>query len=282
MEAIAELSGVSRRAGAKTIVEDATLQVMPGEFLAILGPNGAGKSTLLAILGAALRPSGGAVRLFGQNPWEISGGQRAQLRARIGVVPQRAEFNPLIPLTVREVVAIGRLRGRAFDGRIAREDEDVIEDSMQRMGIAAFGRRTYRSLSGGEQQKVQFARVLAQRPEMLLLDEPASGLDLFWQEHFTEIVGRLSEIPRLPVVMTTHILSHLPACARRAALMQRGRILFEGKADDALSAKRLSELYECPVEIIERGGRRHCLGAGTGAGAKAEISAGTATGACGP
>ena len=259
---LVRLDGISRRFGKATPVRDVSLTLNPGEFLAVLGPNGAGKSTLLAILDATLPPTGGTAWMFGQDPWTLSERERSRMRARIGVVPQRADFNPLIPLTVWEVVAIGRLRGRAFSGRLSAEDRDIIEASLDRMGATALARRVYRSLSGGEQQKTQLARALAQEPAMLLLDEPASGLDLRWQEQLIETIGHLSETLRLPIVMTTHILSHLPACCRRAALMRDGAILYDGPVEEALSARRIGELYGCPVEIVERDGRLHCLAVG--------------------
>jgi ABC-type cobalamin/Fe3+-siderophores transport system ATPase subunit len=230
--------------------------------MAVLGPNGAGKSTLLALIDATLRPVEGETRILGVNPWAVSESRRAQLRARIGVVPQHADFNSMIPLTVGEVAAIGRLRGRAFSSRLTREDRRIVEESLDVLGIADLSPRAYRTLSGGERQKTQIARALAQQPELLLLDEPASALDFYWQEQMTALIGRLSETLRLPIVMTTHILSHLPPCCQRAALMHDGVILFDGPVEDALSEERLAETYGCPVEIVERDGRRHCLGAG--------------------
>jgi len=260
----AELEGVSLCVGKKNLIRNLTLCVQPGNFLVVLGPNGAGKSTLLALLDATLKPSTGRVELFGRNPWEGSERDRAALRVRIGVVPQRTDFNPLIPLTVREVVAIGAFRGNAFSSRLSREDENRIDEAMERMGITGFAHRTYRSLSGGEQQKVQLARAIAQKPSLLLLDEPASGLDLRWQEYLTEIIAQLSRTQSLSIVMTTHILSHVPTGCKRVVLMRDGCILFDGAAELALTSERLGELYDCPVEIIRREGRWHCLGRGIG------------------
>ncbi len=259
---LVELRGVTRRAGRATILNQVSLSVGPGEFVAILGPNGAGKSTLLSLVNATLCPTQGTVRLLGVDPWSVSERQRSALRARVGVVPQRSDFNALIPLSAREVVAIGRLRGRAFSSRLGREDRRLIDETLERLGIGALAGRVYRTLSGGEQQKVQLARVLVQQPALLLLDEPAAGLDLYWQEQLTTLIGELSRELRLPIVMTTHILGHLPACCRRAALMRGGRILFDGPAEDTLSAERIGEAFGFPVQIVEHGGRRHCLGAG--------------------
>lgn len=258
--ALVDLTAVSFRASTHVLLDEISLSLGPGDFLAILGGNGAGKTTLLSMIDATSRPSAGAVSLFGNNPWRLSERDRSRLRARIGVVPQRADFNELIPLTMREVVALGRLRGRAFSSRLLREDEQAIDESMELLGIQHLAGRVYQTLSGGEQQKAQLARALAQHPALLLLDEPTSGLDLRWQEQLTGIIERLSQTLRLPIVMTTHILSHLPSCCNRAALLRGGRILFDGPIAEALTSARLSELYECPVEIVERGGRRYCIG----------------------
>jgi iron complex transport system ATP-binding protein len=147
-------------------------------------------------------------------------------------------------------------------GRLAISEQTRIDEALEQMDIAHLGRRAYRNLSGGEQQKVQLARALVQKPELLLLDEPTTGLDLDWQERLVELVGGLSQTRGLTVVMTTHALSHLPACCQRAILLRAGRVLFDGPAHEALTAGRLGELYGCPVEVIERHGRYHCLSAG--------------------
>jgi ABC-type cobalamin/Fe3+-siderophores transport system ATPase subunit len=256
------LESVSCQVNKATLVEQISLSVLSGQFLAILGTNGAGKTTLLSILDATLRPSRGTLSVFGQNPWSLSEARRAKMRAGIGVVPQRTDFNSLIPLSVHEVVAIGRLSGQAFKSSLSGEDRQIIDESMALMGISSMAGRGYRTLSGGEQQKVQLARALAQKPALLLLDEPAAGLDLYWQEQLTTLIGRLNESLGLPVVMTTHILHHLPSCCQRAALMYKGRILFDGPVEEAICPERIGQAFGLPVEILEHGGRRYCLKAG--------------------
>lgn len=257
------LRGVTCRAGAATLVSGIDLEVRRGEFIGILGPNGAGKSTLLSVMNLTARPAEGHCVLLGRDPWIESEAGRSRLRGRIGTVAQRADYQRLAPLTSAEVVAIGRLGPRGLLARLNREDHAAIEQAMERMGCAALARRAYRSLSGGEQQKVQLARALAQCPELLLLDEPTTGLDFDWQERLVALIEELNRADGLTILMTTHALGHLPAGCGRAMLLRGGRMLADGPAAETLQAGPLSALYGCAVEVAERGGRRICLGART-------------------
>ncbi len=257
-----DLNHASFCAGKAMLVRDVNLRVGPGEFIGVLGPNGAGKSTLLGLMNLTLRPTGGEIAVFGTNPWSESESTRARLRGRIGSVLQRADFQHIAPLTAFETAAIGRMGAAGgLAGRLRAEDMSLIEGAMERAGCAHLARRAYRSLSGGEQQKVQLARALAQRPEALLLDEPTAGLDIDWQERIIALIEDLSRREGLAIVMTTHALGHLPAGCGRVILLRDGRIVADGPAGEILQSGPLSELHGCPVEVAERGGRRFCVGA---------------------
>ena len=264
--ALVELSGAGVTIGRTTILDPLSLAVGPGEFIGILGPNGAGKSTLLGLINATMRPSRGRMMVLGRDPWALSGRRRARLRGRIATVHQRGEYNSLVPLTARDVVGIGLLGERGLTGRWSAADADRVDEALARMGIEPLAGRPYRHLSGGEQQKVQLARALVQRPELLLLDEPATGLDLEWQERLIRLVADLSRRAGLTIIMTTHLLHHLPDRCRRVVLLREGRLLCDGSARESLTAQRLEDLYGCPVEVIRRGGRHHCLAAPGGSG----------------
>jgi ABC-type cobalamin/Fe3+-siderophores transport system ATPase subunit len=261
------LDGISCHAGRKTILDGISLTINRGEFVGILGPNGAGKSTLMAVMGGRLRPDAGSVRIEDADVWAMGERGRAALRMRIGTVLQLSEYNPMIPMTAREVVAMGRVGQGSLLHRFANNDRSLVEDALVRLGIEKLAGRTYRSLSGGEQQKVQIARALAQRPDLLMLDEPTNGLDMDWQERMVTLIGRLSAPATLghsglPVIMTTHLTGHLPPDCRRVLLIKQGRLIFDGPTQEALTEKRLGKLYGCRVGVTECGGRRHCHSVG--------------------
>jgi ABC-type cobalamin/Fe3+-siderophores transport system ATPase subunit len=256
------LDSIECRAAKLRILDGIRLNVTQGEFVGILGPNGAGKSTLLAILNATRQPDRGKVFLFNQDPWALNEKGRAALRTRVAMVLQRNEYSRLAPLTASDVVLTGLLGARGLFGRITPGDQTRIKEVMALLGVEQLARRAYRSLSGGEQQKTQLARALAQQPEVLLLDEPTTGLDPDWQERLVAIIDALADSLKLTVLMTTHTPGHLPPCCKRVVLMERGRILHDGPAAEALSPERLGELYGCSVSVVEQDGRRHCLPAG--------------------
>ena len=253
-----QLEQVSVRAGRTTLLDSISLYLGPREFVGVIGPNGAGKSTLLGVSNATVRPARGKLRVLGRAAWSLGEAQRADLRTAIGTLPQNQDFNPMIPFTARQVVALGRVGPRGLLTPLNRRDQQQIDTSLERLDLTSLAHRPYRDLSGGERQKVQLARILTQQPRLLLLDEPTSGLDLDWQERLVEQVGRLYRTTRIPVVMTTHLTGHLPPDCRRVILMRRGRIVFDGPAEQGLVPDRLEQLYDCPVEVVERGGRRFC------------------------
>ena len=253
--------GVTVAVGRARLLSDVSLQVAPGERVALLGPNGAGKSTLLALFNATLRPTAGRVRLDGEDVWTAGAGRRAALRDRIATVFQRLEHNPLVPATVADVVGMAM---PASARRNLAEVRERTEDALQRLDIAAFARRPYRGLSGGEQQKVQLAMAVARRPGLILLDEPATGLDLDWQERLVAMLEELgtAAVAEVTMMLATHVVHQVPAGFDRVVLLRGGQVLFDGPTAEAFTAQRLGALYGCRVEVERRRGRTYCLGAG--------------------
>lgn len=258
----AALEGVHVAAGRAALVSDVTLRFERPELVCVLGPNGAGKSTLLSLLNATRRPRAGTVRLFGKEVWRRPERERARVRVNIGTVFQRNDYNAQVPLTVREVVMLGRAGRRGLMRPPNAEDCRIADEAIARLGLEPLARREFRSLSGGEQQKTHIARALAQQPRLLLLDEPASGLDVDWQERLVTLVDSLSCGSGIPIVMTTHHTGHIPPSCGRVILMLRGRIMFDGPPAAALTTDLLSHLYGCPIEVTLHKGRFHCHSAG--------------------
>lgn len=257
-----EFHDVGLNIGERALLENINLSIRQGEFLSILGPNGAGKSSLMSLMSLTWKPTKGLLKIFGEDAQKFSVKQINQRRRRIGLVPQQVHFNWAVPLTVYEVVEMAQIGMDKAERFPKSEEKRLIESSLEQMGIQSLSRRPYRSLSGGERQKVQLARALAQQPEILILDEPTAGLDMDWQERLVQLIINLYRRYSLTVILATHITGHIPPCCSRIILLGSGRIIADGKPSEVLNVKYLSKLYNCPLEIYERNGRTHCIATG--------------------
>ncbi len=229
------------RAGA-LLVDDVSLDVRPGEVLALAGPNGAGKSTLLRLLAGELLPTAGTVTLDGRPLHDL---RPDTLACRRAVMPQQTTLS--FAFTAREVVLMGRTP-HARGGR--RQDEFVVAECLARTDTAHLAGRAFPSLSGGEQQRVTLARVLAQEAPIVLLDEPVNSLDI----HHQELVMREARVEAgrgAAVLAVLHDLNLAAAHADRVALMRRGRIVACGVPRDVLTAPLLSEVFEHPIAVTD-------------------------------
>lgn len=241
------------RAATTEILCGITLRIDPGELVGVLGPNGAGKSTLLKALTGLIRFSG-RVEMLGQEVNELSSAARTRLRRRIGYVPQMHDRPvSVLPLTVQQVVELGRCGARG--GGWAGGDETLCREVMSEMRLSNIAQRSFTVLSGGEQRKTHLARAVAQRPEILLLDEPAGHLDFRSQEEITALIAELWRRHHMTILMVTHDLRHLPAGLQRVALLKEGRLLCLDEPNAVLTDETLSDLYELPLRVMRIGER---------------------------
>jgi ABC-type cobalamin/Fe3+-siderophores transport system ATPase subunit len=248
---IAEARGLVVEHRGVNLVGPIDIAIAQGDFWGIVGPNGAGKSSLLRAI-AGLEPiSAGSLELAGRVD-----------RRSIGLLFQHHDFVPELPLTVADVVGAGRAARVALGPLRSAEDRRAVDDALELLGLDAMEGRLYRELSGGERQKVQLARLVAQGADLLLLDEPAAGLDLDWQERLNALVADLHRATGVAVVMVTHEVHHLPPCCDRVLLLREGRGVARGAPAEVFTAELLSELYGCRMEVGRRGGRffAHSLG----------------------
>ena len=249
---VIELHSIFVRKSNCALLDGVSLRIHRNEFVGIIGPNGAGKTSLLNVI-AGFEKFDGTLRLFGQSEsWRRS----RETRLRIGYVPQSFEIDPAFPINAAEAVLTG-VCGRAGvfrspDGSDYRRAMDL----MEMMRIAHLARRPLGHLSGGERQKISLARAIIQRPEVLLLDEPTSNLDIAVQSEVQNLIAEMYEREAMAVLFVTHDFNLLPACMKRAVLMNRGTVVFDGRIDDALSSPMLSRLFDYPLEAFERNGRR--------------------------
>ncbi len=236
------------------------LEISPCQLWGVVGPNGAGKSTLLRVIAGLERVNGGSVRVFGACPRS-----RRRARERIGFLFQRHEFLPEVPFTVEDVVGFGGVArapwGPVRAGGVATSE---IDDALEALGLTTMRHRLYRELSGGERQKVQLARLMAQDADLYLLDEPAAGLDLDWQEQLTRRIGELWRRSGAAVVMVTHEVDRLPAGCDRILLLRAGRTVASGLPETVLTARTLSALYGCEMVVRHEHGRFHAHSLGQG------------------
>jgi iron complex transport system ATP-binding protein len=237
------------KAGGRNLLDDVSLSVGAGEFVAVIGPNGAGKSTLVKALSGTLRPWGGQVRLNGAD-LRVKNRDRARTLA---VLSQQTVLN--FAFTAFEVVALGRLPHRE-SGR-ADEDRRIVWEALDAVGMTFAADRAFPTLSGGEKQRVQFGRALAQiwptdrRERFLLLDEPTASLDLTYQ-HATLSVARELCGKGTGVAAVLHDLNLAARFATRVVLLHQGRIVAEGKPEFVLSPEVLMPVYQVPESLLPR------------------------------
>lgn len=234
--------------GGARLLEGVELSVAKGEWLGLIGPNGAGKSTLLQAL-AGLVECEGDVRLDGVTTRRLG---RRELARRVALVPQQPQI--LWDVTVAEYVLLGRTPHIGYFAGERRSDELAAERAIARLGLRRFIGRTLRSLSGGELQRVLLARALAQEAPLLLLDEPTSALDLGRQQLALELVDRLRRESALTVVSAMHDLTLAGQFADRMLLLDSGRVVVQGPAQEVLTAETIRAHYGAAVRVIRENG----------------------------
>ncbi len=238
--------------------------VAPGEVVTVLGPNGAGKSTLLRCLNGLVRPTSGTVRVLGQTVSGRGVKSLAKLRRRVAYLGQILAPGSEMPLTVREVVATGRAGAAGLLRPLRADDWRVIDHWIEHLGLLALAQQPYGLLSGGEQRKALLAMAMSQQPEMLLLDEPAANLDLFWREQIVTTLESLYRQRPVTVVLVCHELETIPPSCGRVLLLDHGVVAAYGNIGDVLTPDRVRALYGRGLRTVLIGGRRLLVPDGRG------------------
>lgn len=224
--------------GEQDAVRGVHLELRRGELLCLVGPNGSGKSTTLAALGRELRPRRGRVTLDGRDVWHL---ERRRFAQRVARLPQE----PLCPegLTVEQLARSGRHPHRTWLSPWIGEDRDAVHEALDWVDLLDLRSRSVETLSGGERRRAWLAMVLCQDAEVLLLDEPTTGLDL---RHEWEVLDHLSRLHRdrgTSVVLVLHDLEQALARADRVAVFLRGRLYAEGKPSSVLVPETLADVF---------------------------------------
>jgi zinc transport system ATP-binding protein len=222
--------------GDTTVLHGVSLDVHPGEVVAVLGPNGSGKSTLVKGLLGLSTHIGGEVRLFGVPAEAFSD------HARLGYVPQRHTLTGSVRATAEEIVSTGRLVRQSWWGRPSAADRQVIARALDVVGLADRAGIDVSTLSGGQQRRVLIARALAAQPEVLLMDEPTAGVDTANQHVLAEVLGRLAE-QGVTMVIVTHEMGAFAGVVTRVVVVDRGGVVFDG-SPQAFRAHEADILHE--------------------------------------
>ncbi len=248
------LRGVAVHREGTVVLHDVDWSVHPGERWVILGPNGSGKTTLLTLAGARLWPSAGAGEILGSRLGQVD--VRA-LRPRISLVSGSVTRQLRAELPARDVVVSGRYGAlETWWHAYSADDWAEADRLLAASGFADIGDRPFGVISEGERQQVLLARALMGRPELLLLDEPAAGLDLGARERLVSRLGVLAADPSSPTtVLVTHHCEEIPPGFTHAGLVRRGTLMAAGALGDVLTSSLISNCFDVPVTIGRHDGR---------------------------
>ena len=236
------------------ILDQVSWQVHLGERWVIIGPNGAGKTTLISLVASYLFPTRGRVEILGSTIGQVD---TSELKTRIGLTS--ASLLNLLPAD-EKVEDIVLSSAYAIFGRW-HEDYDIWDESrvsalLSALGVKEMRERTFSTLSEGEKKRVMIARSLMPDPELLLLDEPAAGLDLGGREDLLQRIATLAADPSSPaMIIVTHHLEEIPTSTTHLLALKYGKTFASGKISDVLTSEMLSSLYETPIKLTQRDGR---------------------------
>lgn len=242
MSAIIKAQNICVSINDKEIVHNLSLEIPEGKVTAIIGPNGCGKSTTLKALSRIL-PYKGSVTFKGSEMSALSQREFAKSLAILTQSPQAPS-----DLTVNDLVEMGRFPHRGFLGRGGKDDKEHVEWALAQTGVTAMRNRLLNTLSGGERQRAWIAMALAQRPEVLLLDEPTTYLDICHQLEIMQLIGRLNQELGLTVVMVVHDLNHAIMYADHVVVVKAGKLVTSGAPREIITADLLAEVFKVKAD----------------------------------
>ncbi len=247
-----DIQGVSFSYGSRPALKNACTAIEEGELVSLVGPNGSGKTTLLKCINKILKPSNGTVCVAGKNIRTI--GLKEVARC-VGYVPQSASY--AFPTSVFDTVLLGRKPYVTWG--VSQNDKEIVVESLTMLGLQDMSLRQFNELSGGERQKVLIARALAQRPQVLLLDEPTSNLDIKHQLEVLEIVRTVASKKNIAVVMAIHDLNMASRFSDTIICLHQGKIYSIGTPAEVLTSDTIRIVYGVEAAVNGHSGRPHIV-----------------------
>lgn len=254
MSAILEIENLSVRRGGKTILGPLNWQVLEGQRWVVLGPNGAGKTTLLQVCSSLIHPTSGSIKILGEQLGKVD---VFELRTRIGLTSSAlVEQLPADELVIDVVLTAAYAMLGRWQEKYDLWDESRAMALLTALGVRELGDRNFGSLSEGEKKRVQIARALMADPELLLLDEPASSLDLGGREDLLKRIEVFAKDHLAPAtVIVTHHIEEIPAGTTHALLLKEGSEVAKGDINTVITDLNLSNAYGLPISVQSEGGR---------------------------
>ncbi len=240
---VVTVEGVSFSYEKAPVLEKVRFSVYDGEFAVMVGPNGGGKTTLLKLILGLLKPATGTVRLFGRPP--------EKTRERVGYMPQYQRFDLQFPVTVMDVVLMGRIRRSAF-GPYSKTDREHVLKALDEVGMSGLDKRSFSALSGGQRQRVLLARALVSEPDILLLDEPTANVDMEAENRLLGILETLNR--RMSILLVTHDLGFVSAASGTCICVNR-KVFLHPTAE--IDGEALRQLYGHDIRVVRHDVVRH-------------------------
>lgn len=228
-------------------LQDISLDIADGEFIGVIGPNGSGKTTLCRAVLGLMRSLTGSLKIFDCACEKL----QCHHRAKIGYLPQKGSLDKNFPITALETVMMGRYGVLGLFKRPGKQDREIALDALAQVAMENHQRTALGSLSGGQQQRVFIARALAQQPQVLLLDEPTTGIDIVTQHSVLDLIRRLHQDLGLTVVLITHDMNMIRTHVDRLVLLKT-RLVAAGPPDDVLTADILRQVYGKDLVITDK------------------------------
>jgi zinc transport system ATP-binding protein len=229
--------------GGVQAIDQVNLEIFEKDLIGLIGPNGAGKSTLLGVILGLIKPTHGAVKLFGEAP------KPKNLRL-VGYVPQNAQVvDTNFPATVDETVLLGRVPSAGLFHRLNKEDRQKADQAMKILGIEDLKERKIGQLSGGQSQRVFIAKAIVDRPKLLILDEPTTGVDAQSKSEFYNTLSRLNRELGITILLSSHDIGIVTRLANKIACINR-TLYFCGPTSEFETSSALSKLYDYPAGLM--------------------------------
>ncbi|MBN2299427.1 MAG: metal ABC transporter ATP-binding protein [Deltaproteobacteria bacterium] len=237
MNPVIELENVYFTYNSTDVLENVDLVVCEKDFISIVGPNAGGKTTILKLILGLIKPTKGVVRVFGNSP--------VKARPRIGYMPQHTSLDSMFPVSVLDVVLMGRLGTGTRFGFYHQADKEAAEDALKRVELYDIRHRPFSDLSGGQSQRVLIARAIVSGPELLLLDEPTSNVDIAVETQLYDLLNQLND--NMTIVLVTHDLGFVSSYVKNVACVNR-RVVTHPTC--SITGEMINEIYGRDVNLI--------------------------------